>query len=44
MITLDEFKQLAADTGLMLWENEALFYQRETTWYLSYPLPMFREL
>lgn len=43
MITLDEFKQLATDTGLMLWINEALFYKREETWYLSYPLPMFRE-
>ena len=43
MITLDEFKRLATDTGLMLWENEALFYKREETWYLSYPLPMFRE-
>lgn len=43
MITLDEFKRLAADTGLMLWENEALFYKRETTYYLSYPMPMFRE-
>lgn len=43
MITLDEFKKLATDTGLMFWENEALFYQRETTYYLSYPMPMFRE-
>lgn len=43
MITLDQFKQLAADTGLMLWVNEALFYQRETTWYISYPMPMFKE-
>lgn len=43
MITLDEFKKLAADTGLMLWENEALFYKIETTYYLSYPMPMFRE-
>ena len=42
MITLDEFKKLAADTGLMLWENEALFYKRETTYYLSYPMQMFR--
>lgn len=29
MITVDEFKKLAADTGLMLWINEALFYKRE---------------
>jgi hypothetical protein len=43
MITVDEFKKLAADTGLMFWENEALFYKRETTYYLSYPMPMFRE-
>lgn len=43
MITVEEFKQLATDTGLMLWINEALFYKREETWYLSYPLPMFRE-
>lgn len=43
MITLDEFKRLATDTGLMFWENEALFYKRETTFYLSYPMPMFRE-
>ena len=43
MITLDEFKQLATDTGLMLWETESLFYQREITWYLSYPMPMFRD-
>lgn len=43
MITLDQFKQLATDTGLMLWVNEALFYQRETTWYISYPMPMFKE-
>lgn len=43
MITLDEFKRLATDTGLMLWENEALFHQRETIFYLSYPMPMFRE-
>lgn len=43
MITLDEFKKLATATGLMLWINEALFYKREETWYLSYPLPMFRE-
>lgn len=43
MITLDEFKKLATDTGLMLWEKEPLFYQRETIFYLSYPLPMFRE-
>lgn len=43
MITLDEFKRLATDTGLMFWENEALFYKRETTYYLSYPMPMFRE-
>lgn len=42
MITLEDFKRLATDTGLMLWVN-ALFYQRETTWYLSYPMPMFRE-
>ena len=40
MITVDEFKQLAANTGLMLWDNEALLNK---TWYLSYPLPMFRE-
>lgn len=43
MITLDEFKKLAADTGLMFWENEVLFYKIETTYYLSYPMPMFRE-
>ena len=43
MITLDEFKQLATDTGLMLWKTGALFYDREITWYLSYPMPMFRE-
>lgn len=43
MITLDEFKQLATDTGLMLWKNEAPFCESETTWYISYPLPMFRE-
>ena len=43
MITLDEFKQLATDTGLMLWKNEAPFCESETTWFLSYPLPMFRE-
>lgn len=43
MITLDEFKQLATDTGLMLWEKEPLFHQRETIFYLSYPMPMFRE-
>lgn len=43
MITLKEFKQLATDTGLMLWVNEGLFYQREKTWYLSYPMPMFRD-
>lgn len=43
MITLDEFKQLATDTGLMLWKNESPFCESETTWYISYPLPMFRE-
>ena len=43
MITLDEFKQLATDTGLMLWKNEAPCCESETTWYISYPLPMFRE-
>lgn len=43
MITLDEFKQLATDTGLMLWETNTLFYKREKTLYLSYPMPMFRE-
>lgn len=43
MITLDEFKKLATDTGLMLWEKEPLFYQRETIFYLSYPMPMFRK-
>lgn len=43
MITLDEFKKLATDTGLMLWKKESLFYQRETIFYLSYPMPMFRE-
>lgn len=43
MITLDEFKLLAADTGLMLWKNDGLFYKREETYYLSYPMPMFRE-
>ena len=43
MITLDEFKQLATDTGLMLWKNEAPCCESETTWFLSYPLPMFRE-
>ena len=43
MITVDEFKRLATNTGLMLWEYEALLNKSETTWYLSYPLPMFRE-
>ena len=43
MITLDEFKRLATDTGLMLWGNESPFDQRETIFYLSYPMPMFRE-
>lgn len=43
MITLDEFKQLATDTGLILWEKEALFYKSEEIYYLSYPMPMFRE-
>ena len=43
MITLDEFKQLATETGLMFWESEALFYKRETTFYISYPMPMFKE-
>ncbi len=43
MITLDEFKRLATDTGLMLWENESPFDNRETIFYLSYPMPMFRE-
>lgn len=43
MITLDEFKRLAADTGLMLWKNDELFYKSEETYYLSYPMPMFRE-
>ena len=43
MITLDEFKQLATDTGLMLWKNDVLFYKSEETYYLSYPMPMFRE-
>lgn len=43
MITLEEFKKLATDTGLMLWEKEPLFHQRETIFYLSYPMPMFRE-
>ena len=43
MITLDEFKLLAADTGLMLWKNDVLFYKSEETYYLSYPMPMFRE-
>ena len=26
----------------MLWEKEPLFHQRETIFYLSYPMPMFR--
>lgn len=43
MITLDEFKRLATDTGLILWENESPFDNRETIFYLSYPMPMFRE-
>lgn len=43
MITLDEFKRLATETGLMYWESEALFYKRETTFYISYPMPMFKE-
>lgn len=43
MITVEEFKKLATDTGLMLWEKEPLFNQRETIFYLSYPMPMFRE-
>lgn len=43
MITLEEFKQLANDTGLHLWKNEALFYNTETTWYISYPMPFFKE-
>lgn len=43
MITLDEFKRLATDTGLMLWENVSPFDNRETIFYLSYPMPMFRE-
>lgn len=43
MITLEEFKQLATDTGLMFWETNTLFYKREKTLYLSYPMPMFRE-
>ena len=43
MITLDEIKQLATETGLMFWESEALFYKRETTFYISYPMPMFKE-
>lgn len=43
MITLEEFKKLATDTGLMLWKNDVLFYKSEETYYLSYPMPMFRE-
>ena len=43
MITVDEFKKLATDTGLMLWENESPFDKRYTIFYLSYPMPMFRE-
>ena len=43
MITLDEFKKLATVTGLLLWKNEVLFYESEETWYISYPLPMFKE-
>ena len=43
MLTLDKFKQLATDTGLMFWENESPFDNRETIFYLSYPMPMFRE-
>lgn len=43
MITLDEFKRLATDTGLILWEYESPFDNRETIFYLSYPMPMFRE-
>lgn len=43
MLTLDKFKQLATDTGLMFWENESPFNQLDTIFYLSYPMPMFRE-
>lgn len=43
MITLDEFKKLATDTGLMLWGNESPYDNRYTIFYLSYPMPMFRE-
>lgn len=43
MLTLDKFKRLATDTGLMLWEDKTAFSQRETIFYLSYPMPMFRE-
>ena len=43
MITLDEFKKLATDTGLMFWENESPFNQLDTIFYLSYPMPMFRD-
>ena len=43
MITFDEFKLLATDTGLILWEYESPYDNRETIFYLSYPMPMFRE-
>lgn len=43
MLTLDEFKKLATDTGLMFWENESPFNQLDTIFYLSYPMPMFRD-
>ena len=38
MITLNEFKQIANDTGLVYWEDSEIH-----TAYISYPLPMFNE-
>ena len=41
MISFEEFKQLAADTGLHLWKQEEA--ENDDEWFISYPLPMFTE-
>lgn len=38
MITYEQFKQLANDTGLVYWEDDEIH-----TAYISYPLPLFNE-
>ena len=37
MISFEEFKQLAADTGLHLWKQEEA--ENDDEWFISYPLP-----